>query len=71
MKVRMLKDWSWHKSGDIAEVFDPTAKNWVAVGIAEKFQDPKSVPAERAVASDAAAAETAMVSAKKSMPRKQ
>lgn len=69
MKVRMLKDWSWHKAGDVVEVFDPTGRNWVVTGIAEDAADPKEPPAERAVATEQS--ETAMISPRKSQPKKQ
>lgn len=55
MKVRMLKDWSFHKKGDTASVYEPTALNWINTGIAERFAETRSVevaavepPAERA-----------------------
>ncbi len=47
MKVRLLKDWSFHKAGEVAEVFDPTARNWIHSGIAEPFTDSRSLPVER------------------------
>lgn len=51
MKVRLLKDWSFHKSGDIVDVFDPTARSWIASQIAEEFIDKRSLePVEQAVA---------------------
>lgn len=65
----MLKDWSWHKAGDVADVFEPLGRNWLNSGIAEAFSDAKAVPAERAVAESHA--ESAMVSPRKSQPRKQ
>jgi hypothetical protein len=43
MKVRLLKDWNFHKAGDVVDVFEPTGKNWIATGIA----DPFAVEAER------------------------
>lgn len=49
MRVRLLKDWSFHKQGDIAEVFEPTARNWIFNGIAEELVDRRSVQVERAV----------------------
>lgn len=52
MKVRLLKDWSWYAAGEIADVFEPTAKNWLAVGIAEAVTDVRSLPVERAVAEE-------------------
>lgn len=64
MKVRLLKDWSWHKAGDVTDVFEPLGRNWVNSGIAEAFTEPKSVPAERAVVEEQA--ESAMVSHRKS-----
>lgn len=69
MKVRMLKDWSFHKSGDVAEVFEPTGRNWVAAGIAEDVAEPRSVASERAMAEDPV--EVAMLSSSKQRPRKQ
>jgi len=51
MKVRLLKDWSFHKSGDIVDVFDPTARSWLASQIAEEVIDKRSLePVEQAVA---------------------
>jgi hypothetical protein len=47
MKVRLLKDWSFHKTGEVAEVFEPTARNWINSGIAERFVDVRSLPVER------------------------
>ena len=49
MKVRLLKDWSFHKAGEVAEVFEPTARNWIQSGIAEEFVDRRSLPVEQAV----------------------
>lgn len=69
MKVRMLKDWSWHKSGDLVDVFDPTGRNWILTGIAEDASNPREAPAERAVATEQA--ESAMIAPKKSQPKKQ
>lgn len=69
MKVRLLKDWSWHKAGDTAEVFDPTARNWIATGIAEPAKDARSAPADRAVVEDGLA-ENAAVAFKRNTARK-
>ena len=49
MKVRLLKDWSFHKEGEIAEVFEPTARNWILNGIASELIDSRSVLVEQAV----------------------
>ena len=46
MKVRLLKDWSFHKTGEIAEVFEPTAMNWIHSGIAEAVADARSLPVD-------------------------
>ena len=50
MKVRLAKDWSFHKAGDVADVYEPMAKNWIASGIAEPFSEPerRDLPVERA-----------------------
>ena len=48
MRVRMLKDWSFHKAGDVVEVFEPTGKNWITTGIAEEPKDSRSLPVEEA-----------------------
>lgn len=45
----MAKDWSFYKAGDITEVFEPTAINWIQSGIAEAYVDKRSVPVERTV----------------------
>lgn len=39
MKVRMNKDWSFHKSGDVVDCFEPMAKNWIATGIADPVSE--------------------------------
>lgn len=49
MKVRLLKDWSFHKTGEIAEVFEPTARNWINSGIAENVVDVRSLPVEQTI----------------------
>jgi len=49
MKVRLLKDWSFYKSGEVAEVFEPTARNWIQSEIAEEFVDRRSFPVEQMV----------------------
>lgn len=59
MKVRLLKDWSFHKTGDIAEVFEPTAVNWMQNGIAEAVVDRRSVPVETTDDSRSSTAERA------------
>jgi hypothetical protein len=52
MKVRMLKDWSWYREGDVADVFDPLGEDWIRAGIAEPSVAPK---AERATIDHATA----------------
>lgn len=44
MKVKLLKDWSFHKAGDVVEVFEPTARNWIVTGIAESVSESRSLP---------------------------
>lgn len=41
MKVRLKKDWNFHKAGDVVDAFEPTAKNWLAAGIADPFVEPE------------------------------
>jgi hypothetical protein len=51
MKVRLAKDWSFHKAGDVADVYEPMAKNWIASGIAEPISpepERRDLPVERA-----------------------
>lgn len=50
IKVRLLKDWNFQKAGDVVDVFEPTAKNWIATGIAEDFLESRAIPAETATA---------------------
>ena len=59
MKVRLLKDWSFHKTGEIAEVFEPTAVNWMQNGIAEAVVDSRSLNVETAADPRSANAERA------------
>ena len=48
MKVRMLKDWGWYQKGQIAELFDPVAVEYIKNGFAEEIAEPRSVVVERA-----------------------
>lgn len=49
MKVRLLKDWSYRKAGDVVEVFEPTGQNWILNGIAEPHSESRAVAVEEAV----------------------
>lgn len=52
MKVRLLKNWNYRKAGDVVDVFDPTARNWVFNGIAEEVSERQQAEVvEQAVAS--------------------
>jgi hypothetical protein len=46
MKVRLLKDWNFHKTGDVVDVFEPTGKNWIATGIADPVVERRDVQVE-------------------------
>lgn len=49
MKIRMLADWSWHRKGEIVEIFDPTARGWISDGLAEPVtEETRSVVVEQA-----------------------
>lgn len=49
MKLRMLKDWSYNRAGDIVDVFEPTAKEWVREGIATPVTtESRSIQVEQA-----------------------
>jgi hypothetical protein len=49
MRIKLLKDWQWHKQGDVVEIFDATAKAWVSDGIAVKVPDEaRSIEVEQA-----------------------
>lgn len=61
MKVRLLRDWSYHKQGEVAEVFEPTARNWISNGIAEACTESRSIEVEDAVAHPVEAVERAVV----------
>lgn len=61
MKVRLLKDWSYHKSGDTVEVFEPTARNWLLNGIAEPAVEGRSLAIEDAASHQPETAERAVV----------
>lgn len=69
MKIRMLKDWNWHKANSVVEVFDPLARDWINNGVAEEFGEPRSVQVERAV-EHSQEVEQAVVSEKRRMPRR-
>jgi hypothetical protein len=49
MKVRLLQNWNWYKAGDVADVFEPLAKNWIHSGLAETVEEARAVVVERAV----------------------
>jgi hypothetical protein len=67
MKVRLLRDWSYHKQGEVAEVFEPTARNWLLNGIAEACQETRSIDIEQAIEQPGEPVERAIVGRK---PRK-
>jgi hypothetical protein len=49
MIIKMLKDWGWHKEGDVVDIFDATAKNWVYEGIAKPVvEESRSIKVEQA-----------------------
>jgi hypothetical protein len=49
MKIRMLADWSWHKKGEVVDIFDPTARGWISDGLAELVvEESRSVVVEQA-----------------------
>jgi hypothetical protein len=64
MKVRLLRDWSYHKQGEVAEVFEPTARNWLINGIAEAVSESRSLDIEDAVEKPAQAVERAVLDRK-------
>jgi hypothetical protein len=64
MKIRMLRDWSWYKAGQVADVHDPLAKNWIAEGAAEPAREERSVAVDRAD-QDTSRAERAVVTEKR------
>ena len=49
MKIKMLADWSWHKQGEVVDIFDPTARGWISDGLAELVtEESRSVVVEQA-----------------------
>jgi len=46
MKVRLLKDWNFHKAGDVVDVFEPTGKNWITTGIADSVVEQRDIQVE-------------------------
>lgn len=64
MKIRLLKNWSWYKAGDVADVFEPLAKNWLHEGVAEPVGEERSVVVDRAEA-DNSQVERAVVTEKR------
>lgn len=48
MKVQLLKDWNFNKRGDVVDVFEPIARNWLATGIAEAAPEKRDMVVERA-----------------------
>lgn len=52
MIIEMLKDWGWHKKGDVVDIFDVTAKGWVYEGIAKPVaEESRSIRVEQATIS--------------------
>ena len=52
MKVRLLKDWSYRKAGEVVEVFEPAGQNWILNGIAAPYEESRSLEVEQAVEPD-------------------
>jgi hypothetical protein len=48
MKVRMLRNWGWYQQGEVAELFDPVAEEYIKNGFAERLGEKRSVEVERA-----------------------
>jgi hypothetical protein len=48
MRVKMLRDWGWYQKGQIAELFEPVAMEYIKEGFAEATSEARSVPVERA-----------------------
>lgn len=69
MKIRLLKDWNWHKAGDVTDVFDPLANDWILNGVAEPFVETRAVQVERATSAEPQV-ESAMISEKRRMPKR-
>ena len=64
MKIRLLKNWSWYKAGEVADVFEPLAKNWLQEGVAEPVREERSIVVDRAEA-DNSRVERAVVTEKR------
>ena len=64
MRVRLLKDWSFYKSGDTAEVFEPVVKDWIQSGIAERASESRRIDVEEAVSVPPESVERAVVGRK-------
>lgn len=48
MKIQMTKDWSWYKAGQVVDIYDPLAKNWLHEGVAVPATEERSIDVERA-----------------------
>jgi len=49
MKIRLLKDWQWHKEGDVVDIWESVAKSWISDGIAAAVSDEsRSIKVEQA-----------------------
>lgn len=64
MRIRLLKDWSFHKAGDTADVFEPVAKDWIQGGIAERAGESRGITVEDAVSKQPEPVERAVVGRK-------
>jgi hypothetical protein len=48
MKIKMMKDWSWYKAGQVVDIYEPLAKNWLQEGVAVPAAEERSLDVERA-----------------------
>jgi hypothetical protein len=49
MKIKLLKDWQWHREGDVVEVWEAVAKAWISDGIAKPVtEESRSIRVEQA-----------------------
>jgi hypothetical protein len=69
MKIRMLKDWGWNKAGEVVEVFDTLAQDWILNGVAEEAVESRAVEVEQATAVPGSV-EHAVVGEKRRMPKR-
>lgn len=71
MKVRLLQNWNWYKAGDVADVWEPLAKNWIQSGVAEAHSESRQLEVEMAVEASGQVERAVVTERRKLPPRRE